>query len=190
LKELLLIDNYDSFTFNLVHLIEGCSNVNVRVVKNDNPELFKLAQEHHQIVVSPGPGLPNEAGYLAELLKEIIPSKKILGVCLGHQAIAQFAGAQLYNLPQVYHGVATNLNAINHDCLFKNLPPAFLVARYHSWTIDKTSNLNKLKILATDDNSEIMAFRCIDLPVFGIQFHPESILCEFGKEVILNWLEI
>jgi anthranilate synthase component II len=190
LKELLLIDNYDSFTFNLVHLIEGCSDVNVRVVKNDNPELFKLAQEHHQIVVSPGPGLPNEAGNLAELIKEIIPSKKILGVCLGHQAIAEFAGARLYNLPYVYHGVANKLVVENSNSIFKNLPQEFLVARYHSWAIDPNSDLSQLQILASDEQGDIMAFKLEKLPVFGIQFHPESILCEYGKEILINWLQI
>jgi anthranilate synthase component II len=190
LKEILLIDNYDSFTFNLVHLLEGCADVNVRVIKNDNPDIFTLVKDFNQIVISPGPGLPKETGNLIEVLKLIIPTKKVLGVCLGHQAIAEFAGAQLYNLPKVYHGVAHKIVVNENSTIFKNLPLQFSVARYHSWTVDTKSNLSNLEILACDEQAEIMAFKYKDLPVFGIQFHPESILCEFGKEIIINWLEI
>ena len=190
LKEILLIDNYDSFTFNLVHLIEGCANVNVRVIKNDNPQLFSIVNEYNQIVISPGSGLPKEAGHLAEVLKQIIPSKKVLGVCLGHQAIAEFAGAQLFNLPQVFHGVAHKMIVYNKESIFRNLPNIFSVARYHSWMVDNKSNIDNLQILASDEQDGIMAFKLKELPVFGVQFHPESILCEHGKEIILNWLNI
>jgi anthranilate synthase component 2 len=190
LEELLLIDNYDSFTYNLVHLIEGCADVNVTVIKNDNPAIFSIVNDFNKIVISPGPGLPKEAGNLMEVLKQIISTKKVLGVCLGHQAIAEFAGAQLYNLPQVYHGVSHKIVVNENNTIFKKLPLQFSVARYHSWSVDKNSKLSNLEILASDEQSEIMALKYKDLPVFGIQFHPESVLCEFGKELIINWLEI
>lgn len=189
MNKILLIDNYDSFTFNLLHLIESCSNSVVEVVKNDDIGLHKKIDFYNNIVISPGPGIPSEAGLLPVLLDRIITTKKILGVCLGHQAIAQQWGAQVVNMQKVVHGTSSEIIVDNKNPLFKNLPNKILVGRYHSWEVSKENIPNKMKVIAETDQNEIMAFQIMSHPVWGIQFHPESILSNFGAEIINNWLD-
>jgi|SRR6185436_15306822 len=185
---ILILDNYDSFTFNLVHYIEKITNEEADVFRNDEISLEDV-NGYDKIILSPGPGLPEEAGILIPLIKKYASSKKILGVCLGHQAIGEVFGAKLYNLPEVFHGLSREVNVIDeHETLFKNIPSPFNAGRYHSWVIDKTSLPSCLKITAVDDNKEIMSVSHIDYDIKGVQFHPESILTEHGEKLLENWL--
>jgi anthranilate synthase component 2 len=188
MKHILVVDNYDSFTFNLVHYIEARGDVQVDVVRNDAIRIEQAAL-YESIVLSPGPGLPVEAGKLMNLIAELAPSKKILGVCLGHQAIGEVFGAQLKNLEQVYHGQSMQLNVLdNEDQLFVGLPDAFHVGRYHSWVIDKDTLPETLRATAVDENGEVMAIRHLTHNLCGVQFHPESVLTNHGRQIIDNWL--
>ena len=183
---ILIIDNYDSFTFNLVHYVEQfCDDVTVK--RNDEISLDEV-EEFDAIVLSPGPGLPKHAGIMPKLIKQYASTKKILGVCLGHQAIGEAFGASLKNLNQVHHGVAIPINIIvNNEPLFTNLPNRMDTGRYHSWVIDKNTIPSDLKITATDDEGEVMAIRHKEFDVCGVQFHPESLLTPDGLKVIENW---
>lgn len=187
MKEVLIIDNYDSFTYNLVHFLESL-NCKVTVYRNDELELSDVLP-FHKIILSPGPGLPDEAGILKSLIQEYASSKSILGVCLGHQAIAEVFGGKLQNLSKPFHGVASKIKiTVPNDPLFKNLPQEFEVGRYHSWVVDTTDFPEVLTITSMDENDHIMSFSHQLLDVRGVQFHPESILTEYGKALLQNWI--
>jgi anthranilate synthase component II len=186
--KILMLDNYDSFTYNLVHYLEAVSTqITVDVIRNDKLSLEAI-DNYNYIVLSPGPGLPKNAGIMPELIKQYAPSKSILGVCLGHQAIGEAFGSQLKNLDTVYHGLGMNTKVIRSNVIFKDLPTQFITGRYHSWVIDKNTLSPDLIVNATDDNGEIMAIQHKTYNVFGVQFHPESILTEHGKTIICNWV--
>jgi len=187
-NKVVIVDNYDSFTYNLVHLLNECG-YDVTVWRNDKFELKDLAT-FDKILLSPGPGLPSESGLLLDVIKEYGSTKSILGVCLGLQAITEVYGGSLYNLKKPVHGTATPLDILKPDeVLFKDIPNNFLVGRYHSWAADKANFPDELEITAVDSEGVIMAIAHKTLDVKGVQFHPESILSEHGKEIISNWLE-
>ncbi|HEU5054802.1 MAG TPA: aminodeoxychorismate/anthranilate synthase component II [Hanamia sp.] len=192
--KILIFDNYDSFTYNLVHVVEKILHEKVDVYRNDKIPLKKI-KEYDKIILSPGPGLPSESGLLLPLIKEYASSKSILGVCLGQQAIAEAFGGKLLNLKEVYHGVATKINvnekrSVSENDVFKNLPSELQVGRYHSWIVDKKDFPNELEITARDENEYIMALRHKSFDVQGVQFHPESVLTPLGEKMIKNWLSV
>ena len=187
--KILVFDNYDSFTYNLVHLVEKILHTKVDVFRNDELPLEKV-KEYDKIILSPGPGIPSEAGLLIPLIKEYAASKSILGVCLGHQAIGEAFGGKLINLSTVFHGVATNCRLQNADCrLFENLPPVIEVGRYHSWIVSDENFPADLVVTARDDNNYIMGLQHKTFDVQGVQFHPESVLTPMGEAILKNWLE-
>ncbi|MDG4714530.1 anthranilate synthase component II [Winogradskyella marincola] len=186
MKKVLVIDNYDSFTYNLVHYLEDL-NCEVTVKRND-----KLALEDvdafEKIVLSPGPGIPDEAGLLKDIIKTYASTKSIFGVCLGLQAIGEVFGGELENLRNVYHGVATQVTlAVNDEILFKGLNPTFEVGRYHSWVV-KNNLPESLEATSFDENGQIMSLRHKTYDVRGVQYHPESVLTPNGKKILENWL--
>lgn len=185
--KLLILDNYDSFTYNLVHLIEKVSDIEFTVVRNDKISLEEINQ-FDKILLSPGPGLPKDAGIMPELLKTYSATKNILGVCLGLQAIGENFGAPLKNLNEVVHGQSSIIKIIGNDALFNNCPAKFKVGRYHSWVIDPDNLPDSLEITAIDSEGSIMALQHKSLNIKGVQFHPESILSEYGETLISNWL--
>jgi anthranilate synthase component 2 len=185
--KLLVLDNYDSFTYNLVHLIEKVSDIPFSVFRNDEIAL-KDINAFDKILLSPGPGLPSDAGVMPQLLKTYHSHKSILGVCLGLQGIGELYGYRLKNLPVVFHGMATPINVLQQDPLFNTIPQRFMGGRYHSWVIDETDSANELTVTAVDDSGCIMAASHRTDDVKGVQFHPESILSEFGEQIIRNWL--
>lgn len=187
MKKLLLIDNYDSFTYNLVHYFEELG-VDVTVLRNDKLNIDEIEQ-YQMIVLSPGPGIPDEAGLLKEIIEKYGPTKKMFGVCLGQQAIGEVYGAELRNLDRVYHGVATEVEIDTTDPLFKGLESKIQVGRYHSWVINKDSNTNAFKIISTDENGQIMAIRHKEYDICAVQFHPESVLTPNGIQLLENWLK-
>ncbi len=193
--KILVFDNYDSFTYNLVHLVEKIIGEKVDVFRNDQIPLENV-QTYDKIILSPGPGLPTEAGMLLPLIKQYAASKSILGVCLGHQAIGEVFGGRLTNLTKVYHGVASPVKiipqnprnvSVNAD-LFSGIPDGFMAGRYHSWVIDPDGFPKSLEVTATDANGHIMALRHKNYDVLGVQFHPESVLTPFGEQIMRNWL--
>ncbi len=185
---LLVFDNYDSFTFNLVHAVKALGVV-PDVFRNDKISLEEI-QKYDKIILSPGPGLPQEAGIMKALISEYHQTKSILGVCLGHQAIGEVFGATLRNLDWVYHGVATKAKVIDRDeLMFRNLDSEIVIGRYHSWVIDRNGFPHEeLQVTAVDENDEIMAIRHKKWNVCGVQFHPESVLTPQGQHMIENWL--
>ena len=190
MPKILVFDNYDSFTYNLVHLVEKITHQKVAVFHNDQIALEDV-KVYDKIILSPGPGIPEEAGLLLPLIKEYASTKSILGVCLGHQAIGQAFGGTLKNLDKVYHGVATNINIINEDApILKGLGKELLVGRYHSWIVAKEGFPEELEITAVDDNGYIMALQHKNLDVQGVQFHPESVLTPDGEKLLRNWLAL
>jgi anthranilate synthase component II len=186
--KILIFDNYDSFTYNLVHLVKKVSDCEIEVHRNDKISLDEI-NRFDRIIISPGPGIPSEAGILLDVLKKYASMKPILGVCLGHQAIAESFGGTLYNLENVYHGVSTLTRVLGKDVLFKNITGEFNVGRYHSWAVDTKTLPDCLEVTATDDNDIIMAMRHKEYNVRSVQFHPESILTEHGEILIKNWIE-
>lgn len=194
MQRILVFDNYDSFTYNLVHLVEKIIHAKVDVFRNDQIELDKVKQ-YDKIILSPGPGVPSEAGLLLALIREYAPTKSMLGVCLGHQAIGETFGGTLSNLSTVYHGVATPVNVLqveaddNSNNLFKGLPETLEVGRYHSWIVDKEHFPDELTVTALDENGYIMALRHKRYDVQGVQFHPESVLTPDGEAIMRNWLK-
>ncbi len=186
--KILVFDNYDSFTYNLVHLVEKIIHSKVEVFRNDQIALDKI-REFDKIILSPGPGIPEEAGLLLPLIREYGASKCILGVCLGHQAIGQAFGGQLTNLSRVYHGVATPINIDPRVPLFEGLPSQIEVGRYHSWVVDRNQFPDELEITATDENGLVMALQHKKYDVQGVQFHPESVLTPLGEAIMRNWLK-
>jgi anthranilate synthase component 2 len=185
--KILLIDNYDSFTYNIVHAVKQLG-YEVDVVRNDKIALDAI-DVYDKIIISPGPGIPSEAGIVPEMLKRYSATKSVLGVCLGHQAIGECFGAKLLNLPQVYHGIQTPVTVVKEDYLFEGMPATFRVGRYHSWVVDTEEIPAELEVLAVDDEQRIMALRHKTLDVRGVQFHPESILTPDGLTIINNWLK-
>jgi len=192
--KILIFDNYDSFTYNLVHLVEKITHEKVDVFRNDQIALEKV-KDYDKIILSPGPGIPSEAGLLLPLIKEYAATKCILGVCLGHQAIGEAFGGKLTNLSTVFHGVATPIkvngqqSTVNSN-LFAGLPETFEAGRYHSWIIDKDNFPAELEITAEDDNGFIMALQHKTYDLQGVQFHPESVLTPDGEKVMRNWLSL
>ena len=189
--KILVFDNYDSFTYNLVHLVQKIVNDKLDVYRNDQVPLEKV-KEYDKIILSPGPGIPKEAGLLLPLIKEYASSKSILGVCLGHQAIGEAFGGSLINLSTVYHGVSTPVKIVKHEAkhdLFDGLPDEFEVGRYHSWIINEKDFPKELDITARDDNGYIMALQHKTYDVQGVQFHPESVLTPNGETILRNWLK-
>jgi anthranilate synthase component II len=210
---ILVFDNYDSFTYNLVHLVEKIMHQQVDVYRNDQIPLEKV-KEYDKIILSPGPGLPGEAGLLLPLIKEYASSKSILGVCLGHQAIGEAFGGKLVNLSEVYHGVATPVRIVKRETsnvsrqssivngqsnsrltshvsrnLFEGLPGEFEAGRYHSWIVSDENFPKELEVTARDENNFIMALQHKTYDVQGVQFHPESVLTPMGEAILRNWLD-
>lgn len=185
--KILLIDNYDSFTYNIVHAVRQLG-YDLDVVRNDKINLDDVAA-YDKIIISPGPGIPSEAGVVPQVLARYCASKSILGVCLGHQAIGECFGSKLLNLPKVYHGIQTPVNIVADDYLFAELPKTIKVGRYHSWVVDTKDFPEVLEVIAEDDSHTIMALRHKTYDVRGVQFHPESILTPGGLTIINNWLK-
>lgn len=183
---IVIIDNYDSFTYNLSHQLKALG-AQVDVVRNDAFQMSRL-EPYDKIVLSPGPGVPEEAGLLNDVIRRYAGRKPILGVCLGHQAIAEVFGGRLENLRTVYHGVQTPTHIINHDYLFEHLPETFEAGRYHSWVVSRSGLPDCLEVTAISDDGHIMALRHRTYDVRGIQFHPESILTPEGARILQNWL--
>lgn len=184
---IVIIDNYDSFTYNLVSLVHEVAGIRPEVLRNDQFELGAL-DVFDKIILSPGPGLPADAGLLLPVIKTYANKKSILGVCLGHQAIGEVFGAKLKNIERVFHGVATPARRLLPDPLFDGIDESFEIGRYHSWVIDPATLPSELEVLAIDDEGNIMAIRHRDLDIKGVQFHPESILTPAGKQLMENWL--
>ena len=185
--DVLVIDNYDSFTYNLVHLLQELG-ARVTVRRNDKTTLEEVGT-FHKILLSPGPGIPDEAGLLKEIIRTFGPTKSLLGVCLGHQAIGEVYGGKLFNSKQVWHGVAMPTTIVGeNESLFKGLPATFKTGRYHSWVVEQELP-ECLEPTAIDEAGNIMALRHKTHDVRGVQFHPESVLTEHGREMIQNWLE-
>lgn len=184
---IVIIDNYDSFTYNLAHLVRQLG-ASVTVYRNDQFEMPQL-EPFDKIILSPGPGIPSEAGLLLDVVRTYAGRKPILGVCLGHQAIAEVFGARLTNLADVYHGVATEGTQFNNDVVFRGLPQRIVMGRYHSWVVDRAGFPDCLQVTAVSDDGQIMALRHKQLDVHGIQFHPESVLTPMGGQMVRNWME-
>ena len=185
--KVLVIDNYDSYVYNMVYLLKEIG-AEVEVRRNDKINLEEVKVFDH-ILLSPGPGIPSEAGIMLDLLKEYAPSKRILGVCLGHQAIAESFGSQLQNMGEVLHGVTTECVVTDpNERLFKGIPSRFEVCRYHSWTVVPNSMPSDLKITAVDDKGFVMAEAHQKYDVRGVQFHPEAYLTQHGLQMIKNWI--
>ena len=190
MEKILILDNYDSFTYNLVHYVKENPNFEVDVFRNDKITLDEV-DKYNTIILSPGPGLPNDAGILKELIQKYASSKKILGVCLGMQAIGEVFGGTLVNLQKVFHGVATPIEVTEKkDLLYKGLPSKFNVGRYHSWVITNENFPKELNITSKEENGQIMSLKHKDYKLYGVQYHPESILTEHGKQMITNFLKI
>ena len=185
--KIVIIDNYDSFTYNLSHLLKELG-AEVDVVRNDKFELKDLEQ-YDKIVLSPGPGIPSEAGLLLDVIRTYAGRKPILGVCLGHQAIGEVFGASLENLKEVYHGVQTEGTQLGNDYIFEGLPERVMMGRYHSWVVAKDSVPECLEVTAMSDDGEIMAMRHRQYDIHGIQFHPESVLTPEGKTIVGHFLK-
>ena len=187
--KILVFDNYDSFTYNLVHLVEKITGERVDVYRNDQIALADV-DAYDKIILSPGPGIPEEAGLLLPLIKQYAATKSILGVCLGHQAIAEAFGGSLINLSTVFHGVATPIKIGNIKSeILQGLPETIEVGRYHSWIVNEKDFPAELEITATDENGYIMALQHKTLDVQGVQFHPESVLTPDGEKILRNWLK-
>jgi anthranilate synthase component 2 len=188
--KIMILDNYDSFTYNLVHILKELTGGSVDVHRNDAIATEQV-QKYDKIVISPGPGVPDQAGITKNIISQYGPSKSILGVCLGCQAIAEVYGGSLINLDKVYHGVESNINVIDpKDRLFRKIPSIFTAGRYHSWIVNERDLPPGLKITSIDDEGMIMSVSHIKYDVKGVQFHPESVLTKDGKQILLNWLSL
>ncbi len=186
--KIVIIDNYDSFTYNLSHLVKELG-AEVTVVRNDQFALPEL-EAYDKIILSPGPGIPSEAGLLLDVIKTYAGKKPMLGVCLGHQAIGECFGAQLTNLSEVFHGVATEGTQFGNDPIFAGLPQRITMGRYHSWVVSKDGLPSCLEITAESDEGQIMALRHREYDIHGIQFHPESVLTPEGRKIIENFIAL
>ena len=185
---ILVFDNYDSFTYNLVHAVKKLGYTNVEVHRNDQIALEDI-ERFDKIILSPGPGVPSESGILLDVIRRYAPTKSILGVCLGEQAIAEAFGGTLINLTEVHHGVSSMVDVLEDDVLFNGLPGQLEVGRYHSWAAEKSTLPTCLKITAVDEEGMIMALAHKTYDVRGVQFHPESVLTPDGEKMLKNWLE-
>ncbi len=185
--KIIVIDNYDSFTYNLVHYLEDL-NCQVTIFRNDEFELNEL-EKFDKIVLSPGPGIPDEAGLLKEVIRAYKNKKSILGICLGQQAIGEVFGGKLMNLEKVYHGISSKIYIIENDTIFEDIPSEIEVGRYHSWVIAKENFPADLTITSVDENGEIMSIKHKNLDIKAVQFHPESILTPYGKKILENWIK-
>jgi anthranilate synthase component 2 len=190
--KILVFDNYDSFTYNLVHLVEKILNQKVDIFRNDKIDLEQV-NAYDKIILSPGPGIPNEAGLLLPLIKQYGATKSILGVCLGHQAIAEAFGGSLTNLKNVFHGIATPIQVVttpdgSNPSIFESLTNEIIVGRYHSWVVNENDLPAELTITAKDDKGLIMGIQHKKFDVTGVQFHPESVLTPQGEQMMRNWL--
>jgi len=187
--KILVFDNYDSFTYNLVHYIEEIVGYKVDVYRNDQIPIEDV-EKYDKILLSPGPGVPHDAGILIPLIQKYGPTKSIMGVCLGHQAIAEAFGGTIANLPKVYHGVATPINITSDDeLLFNDIPKQINVGRYHSWAVIDEGLPSCFTVTSRDEAGQIMGIHHKEYDVRGVQFHPESILTEHGKKMMENWLK-
>ncbi|PLX25611.1 MAG: aminodeoxychorismate/anthranilate synthase component II [Salinivirgaceae bacterium] len=185
----LIIDNYDSFTYNLVEMIRQCGVKDMDVVRNDQITVSEV-EAYDRIVISPGPGVPSDAGIINEVIGKLAPRKKILGICLGMQAMGEVFGSDLTNLDEVFHGKATMMERLDQkELLFKGMPQKMKVGRYHSWGIMADDVSDSFKLLAKDDNNIAMAIRHKSYDLVGLQFHPESVLTDNGRQIMSNWLE-
>ena len=187
MNKLLILDNYDSFTYNLVQLVDQHGGWNYEVIKNDKMRLDEVAQ-YQKILFSPGPGLPEDAGIMPEIIHSFAATKSILGICLGHHAIAEAFGGSLYNYSRPDHGIQRKVRIVEPDILFHNLPDSFNVGLYHSWAVQRDHFPQDLQITALSDKGVIMALRHRSYDVRSVQFHPESIMTDYGRDMIWNWL--
>ena len=185
---ILVLDNYDSFTYNLVYLLRQLGLGDALDVRRNDAFLLEEVERYDKILLSPGPGIPSEAGLMPELLQRYAATKSILGICLGHQALAEAFGGTLLNLAEVQHGVASTVT-VQPDRLFEGLPSSFRVGRYHSWVVDQQSLPQELEVIARTEDQQIMALRHRHFDLRGLQFHPESILTEHGSQLIQNWIQ-
>ncbi|MDP4206365.1 MAG: aminodeoxychorismate/anthranilate synthase component II [Bacteroidota bacterium] len=186
--KILVLDNYDSFTYNLVHYLKELTDAQIDVYRNDKISLEEVAQ-YDKIALSPGPGIPDEAGILKDLIRTYGPTKSIFGVCLGLQAITEVYGGRIYNMNRVFHGVASKMRVLDADePNFKGIPKEFEAGRYHSWVADENTLPECLKLTAVDEEGKVMAIRHRDYDVSAVQFHPESVLTPVGKQILANWL--
>lgn len=185
--KILVFDNYDSFTYNLVHAVKKLGFKDLEVHRNDKISLEDI-NRFDKIILSPGPGVPSESGILLDVIRTYAATKSILGVCLGEQAIAEAFGGKLINLPEVHHGISSEIDVIAEDILFKGLPLKLEVGRYHSWAAEKAELPECLQITAVDSEGMIMALAHKQYDVRGVQFHPESVLTPMGEEMLKNWL--
>ena len=186
---ILILDNYDSFTYNLVHIVEKITGNFPAVFRNDEISIADIGN-YDIIMLSPGPGIPNEAGILKSVIKEYAGKKPIFGVCLGLQAITEVFGGKIINLDEVFHGVATEMEIIKKDAtIFKNVPTKFKAARYHSWIASNEGFPEVLEITAIDEDGRIQAIEHKEYPISAVQFHPESILTEVGEQIVQNFIE-
>lgn len=187
-ERVVIIDNYDSFTYNLAHLVKQLG-AKVEVFLNDQFTLNQL-ERFTKIILSPGPGIPEEAGLLMDVIRTYAGRKPMLGVCLGHQAIAEVFGGKLVNLKEVYHGIATEGTQFGNDPIFSGLPKRIVMGRYHSWVVDRAGFPDCLEVTAMSDDGQIMALRHRNYNIHGIQFHPESVLTPEGATIVKNWLQL
>ncbi len=187
--KILVLDNYDSFTYNLVHILRQITGNTVQVARNDEISLEEISV-YDKILLSPGPGIPDEAGIMKTLIKKYASSKSILGVCLGMQGIAEVFNSKIYNMHKVYHGIESEISIVKpDDTLFMNLPDTLPVGRYHSWAVEPDSLLDELEVTAVDKYGIPMAIRHHDFDVKGVQFHPESVMTPHGKKMLMNWMQ-
>lgn len=187
MKKVVIIDNYDSFTFNLVHYLEDL-NAQVTVLRNDEFELEEI-NDFEKIILSPGPGMPDEAGLLKDVIKTFASTKSILGICLGHQAIAEAFNSSLVNLKSILHGIQSKVTILDKtETLFNKIPSEFNIGHYHSWVVEPETISTDLIVTSIDEEGNIMSIKHRELDVKGVQFHPESILTEHGKLILKNWL--
>lgn len=190
MNKILVLDNYDSFTYNLVHYLHQLTNEEVDVFRNDEISVDEVGK-YDKILLSPGPGIPVESGILLDLIKTYAPTKSIMGVCLGHQAIAEAFDGKLINMDKVYHGVATPIQVLTpDDPLYQGIPEKIEVGRYHSWLVDKDALPDCFTITSVDDEGKIMGISHKEFDVRGVQYHPESVLTEHGLKIMENWLKI
>ncbi len=185
--KIVIIDNYDSFTYNLSHLVKELG-AEITVVRNDQFDMPQL-EAFDKIILSPGPGIPSEAGLLLDVIRTYAGHKPILGVCLGHQAIGEVFGGRLKNLSEVFHGVATPAHITVRDYLFEGLPETIAVGRYHSWVVDTEGLPDCLEVTSVSDEGQIMSLRHREYDLRGIQYHPESVLTRDGKQILTNWIQ-
>jgi anthranilate synthase component 2 len=189
MNKIIIIDNYDSFTYNLVHLVEKITNEDVLVMRNDEVN-FNALDTCERIILSPGPGLPKNAGLMPDVISRYAGQKPILGVCLGHQAVSEYLGGKLYNLERVMHGIATPISITrSSDVLYKSVPDGILVGRYHSWAVDELTLPDDVHVTSRDATGCVMSIECRRRHLFGVQYHPESILSQFGEEVLSNFIQ-